>query len=189
MYPKKPLAQNVLFCPSTTLRWPISHHLLWLTPFWRGSTMTLLPRHRQTGTHKADGCDNSLPTLSWLEKRIEQRCDGEGHQAIVPQRAEWVFPVTPCRSGFKDWRGRPGQWRLMECRRCTQDWCTFVFMSCCAHLKAVCPFDWGSFKGSGWEGHRCFFWFLLNLFFFYRQKSKVQLFFFFFKNEPWMQDQ
>lgn len=66
MHPKKPLAQNVLSCPSTTLCWPISHHLLWLTPFWRSSTMTLLPRHRQTGTHKADGCDNSSPTLSWL---------------------------------------------------------------------------------------------------------------------------
>ncbi len=107
MYPKKPLAQNVLFCPWTTLCWPISHHLLWLTPFWRSSTMTLLPRHRQTGTHKADGCDNSFPTLSWLEKRIEQRCDGEGHQAIVPQCAEWVFLVTPCRSRFKDWGEGP----------------------------------------------------------------------------------
>lgn len=52
------------FRPSTTLCWPISHHLLWLTLFWRSSTMTLLPRCRQMGTHKADGCDNSLHTLS-----------------------------------------------------------------------------------------------------------------------------
>lgn len=33
---------------------------------------------------------------------MEQRCDGEGHEAIVPQCAHWVFPVTPCRSRFKD---------------------------------------------------------------------------------------
>lgn len=36
------------------------------------------------------------------ERRMEQRCDGEGHEAIVPQCAQWVFPVTPCHSRFKD---------------------------------------------------------------------------------------
>lgn len=48
----------------------------------------------------------SLPCHG-LEWRMEQRCDGEGHAAIVLQCAQWVFPVTPCRSRFKDWGEGP----------------------------------------------------------------------------------
>lgn len=35
-------------------------------PVGGSSQLTLLPRRRQTGTRKADGGDNSSPTLSWL---------------------------------------------------------------------------------------------------------------------------
>ena len=46
-----------------------------------------------------------LPCLG-SEGTMEQRCDGEGHEAIIPQCARWVLPVTPCRSRFKEWGGK-----------------------------------------------------------------------------------
>lgn len=54
------------------------------------------------------------------ERRMEQRCDGEGHEAIIPQCAQWVFPVTPCRSRFKDWGDGPdsdGWWSAGDAHR------------------------------------------------------------------------
>lgn len=83
------------------------------------------------------------------KKRMEQRCDGEGHEAIIPQRAQWVFPVTPCRSRFKDWREGPdsdGWWSAADANRADVPWCLRL-------RRAVCSLDWGTFKGLGWEGH------------------------------------
>lgn len=93
------------FLPSTTLRWPISHHLLWLTPFWRSSTLTLLPRHRRTGTHKADGGDNSsLPCRRLGEEdgtKVWWRRAGSRHPA---ERSMGFSQWHPCPSGFKERR-------------------------------------------------------------------------------------
>lgn len=83
------------------------------------------------------------------KKRMEQRCDGEGHEAIISQRAQWVFPVTPCRSRFKDWREGPdsdGWWSAADANRANVPWCLRL-------RRAVCSLDWGTFKGLGWEGH------------------------------------
>lgn len=60
------------------------------------------------------------------ERRMEQRCDGEGHEAIIPQCAQWVFPVTPCRSRFKDWGEGPdsdGWWSTGDAHRADVPWC------------------------------------------------------------------
>lgn len=60
------------------------------------------------------------------KRKMEQRCDVEGHEAIIPQCAQWVFPVTPCRSRFKDWGEGPdsdGWWSAGDAHRADVPWC------------------------------------------------------------------
>lgn len=85
------------------------------------------------------------------EGRMEQRCDGEGQEAIVPQCARWIFPVTPCRSRFKDWEEATDSdgWRSAgDAHKADVPLCLCLAM----HISSE-QFVPSTFKGSGWEGH------------------------------------
>lgn len=70
----------------------------WLTLFWSSSTMTILPQHQQTGTHKADGCDNSFPTLSGLReedrpKGVTEKGRKPSSHSVLDRFSQW-HPVA-----------------------------------------------------------------------------------------------
>lgn len=103
MHPKKPLAKKFAFFTHSADQFPItcsdSPHFKeaahWL--YYHGTC--------RQGLIKLTGVITRPLPCHGSERRMEQRCDGEGHEAIILQCAQWVFPVTPCRSRFKEWEG------------------------------------------------------------------------------------
>lgn len=110
-------------------------------------------RAGRRGTHKADGRDNSLPSLSGPQSGgWNKRCDGEGQGAIVLWRSSMDFfsrwhPVAPDLNA----KGRPRT--VMgdgEPETRTGPAVPPVFMSRRAHLLgAVCSLDFYQLGVSG----------------------------------------
>lgn len=89
MHPEQPPLQSALFfffslalndTPLTNFPIACSD-----SPYFEEAAQWLYySRAGRGGTHKADGCDNSLPSLSGPRSGgWNKRCDGEGQEAIV----------------------------------------------------------------------------------------------------------
>lgn len=117
--------------------------------------MTLLLQHpADGGLIKLTGVITRSLACRGSESRMEQRCDGEGQEAIVPQCARWILPVTPCRSRFKDWGEAIDSdgWRSAgDAHGADVPPCL-----CLAVQVSEEQFVLLTFNGSGWEGHCSF---------------------------------
>ena len=147
---------------ATALRWPISHHGLWLTPFWRSHARLYYHGPGRQRVIKLTGVITRLHLVRAEREGWDQGVMGKTGK-LSSSRCHVFFPATPCPSEVTEREARldsDGWWRS------TPGWSFsfspfFLPFLMCGAWPVLRFGDWGGV--TGWEAGTKHTWSYLNI--------------------------